>query len=199
MSTSLKILLYGYGGHGRVMADCLQEAGFMVSTVFDDNPVRDCPFPFAGPYAPEEQPDIPLLISIGDNALRRRLAEKVQHNAGTFVHASALLSPQAHIGAGSMVLKGTIIQTGVLTGRHCIINSGAIVEHDCSLKDYVHIAPGAILCGAVSIGEGSLVGAGAVVLPGISIGKDCVVGAGSVVTRSLPDGSRCCGNPARPF
>lgn len=191
------MLLYGFGGHGRVLADALEDLTAPVKGVFDDNSQLDCPYPFFGFYQPKIEPDVPILLGIGDNATRRELACKVKHVPGRLIHPSACFSNNASIGEGTVVLHKSIIQTGVLAGKHCIINSGAIVEHDCRLMDFVHLAPGAVLCGMVSIGEGSLIGAGAIILPGLQVGKNCVVGAGAVVNRSVPDGARVAGNPAR--
>lgn len=199
MGTVLNMLIYGYGGHGRVIADCLQDAGIAIAGVFDDNPVIDVPYPFAGNYAPDFYPEVPLILAIGDNKIRKALAEKVSHRSGTVMHASVQLSRHARIGAGSMLMHRAILQTAVEVGRHCIINSGAIIEHESRIEDYVHIAPGAILCGNVVVGEGSLVGAGAVILPGIQLGKGCIIGAGAVVAAAVPDGQRWAGNPARPL
>lgn len=197
METGLNMLLYGYGGHGKVIADCLGDAGIKITGVFDDNPGIEVPYPFLGKYSPRLHQDIPMILAIGDNRTRRQLAEMVSHRAGTVIHASAQVSRQAKIAAGSMVLHRAVLQTMVEVGRHCIINSGAIIEHESRIEDYVHIAPGAILCGNVAVGEGSLVGAGAVILPGVKVGKSCVIGAGSVVAGAVPDGQRWAGNPAR--
>lgn len=182
-----------------MLADCLQDAGVAISGVFDDNPALDCPFPFLGAYNPGLREEESILLAVGDNRQRKKLAEIIAHKPASLVHASAQLSRQARLGEGSVVLHRAIIQTHVNIGRYCIINSGAILEHDCRLNDFVHIAPGAILCGEVSIGAGSLIGAGAIVLPGISVGRGCIVGAGSVVTGSIAEGMRCYGNPARPI
>lgn len=197
MDKPMKVLLYGYGGHARVLTDCLEALGCAITGVFDDKPLTNCPYSFLGTYNPSLQKEVPILLAIGNNRVRRKLSQLMAHPAGKAVHPSALLSPQSRVGEGTVLLHRAVVQAAASLGRHVIINSGAIVEHDCRLADFVHIAPGAILCGGVEVGEGSLIGAGAVVLPGISIGKDCVVGAGAVVHRSVADGQQVAGNPAR--
>lgn len=193
----MKMLLYGYGGHARVLADCLQASGCAIAGVFDDKPLSHCPFPFLGSYAPSLQKEVPILLAIGDNRIRKKLSQRLAHPAGRAIHPSALLSPQSRMGEGTVLLQRAIVQAAANLGRHVIINSGAIVEHDCQLADFVHVGPGAILCGGVRVGEGSLIGAGAVILPGIAIGRDCVVGGGAVVHRPVADGQQVAGNPAR--
>ena len=193
----MKMLLYGFGGHARVLADSLEAMGIAIAGVFDNNPATKTPYPFFGRYSPEEQPDCPLLLAMGNNQVRRRLSNQIQHKSGQLLHPSAVYSSKASLGEGSIVLQRAIVQTAATIGRHVIINSGAIVEHDCRLEDFVHVGPGAVLCGQVVVGEGSFIGAGAVVLPGIRIGKECVVGAGAVVCKVVADGQKVAGNPAR--
>lgn len=197
MGKRMKMLLYGFGGHGQVLSDSLEEMGVAVVGVFDDNAAIECPYPFLGTYDPQKQADIPVLLAIGDNNGRKRLSERVVHSFGTLVHPSAVCSKKAQLGEGTVVLAKAIVQTDACLGKHVIVNSGAIVEHDCQLGDFVHVASGAILCGNVHIGAGSLIGAGAVVLPGIHIGRECVVGAGAVVCKPLKDGITVIGNPAK--
>jgi sugar O-acyltransferase (sialic acid O-acetyltransferase NeuD family) len=194
---SMKMLLYGYGGHGRVLADSLEQLGNTIVGVFDDDPALACPYLFLGAYSPDQLLDLPILLAIGNNQRRKKLSEKLSHPAANLVHSSAVCSKKAAIGAGTVVLHRAIVQTAVAIGKFVIINSGAIIEHDCRLHDFVHVAPGAVLCGGVVVGEGSLIGAAAVILPGISIGKNCVVAAGAVVAKSVGDGQKVAGNPAR--
>ncbi len=193
----MKVLLYGYGGHGRVLADCLEATGDSIAGVFDDKPGTQSPYPFLGAYSAAQLPDYPLLLAIGDNQRRKELSYKVQHPLSRLLHPSAICSKKAAIGEGTVLLHKSVVQAGVEIGKLVIVNSGAIVEHDCRLGDFVHIASGAVLSGAVQVGEGSLIGAGAVVLPGISIGKNCVVGAGAVVCKAVADGQKVAGNPAK--
>lgn len=194
------MILYGYGGHGRVLADCLENSGVLISGVFDDSlKVAVCPYPFFGKYDPAIQKGEKILLAIGNNQIRKKLAGNIKHAPGILQHASAIVSPKSKIGEGTVILIRSVVQTHVAIGRHCIINTGAIVEHDCKIDDFVHIAPGAIICGEVEVGEGTLVGAGAVLLPGIKVGKNCTIGAGAVVVSSVPDELMLVGNPARPL
>lgn len=194
------MILYGYGGHAKVVADCLLSVGESVKAVFDDKLSQEiCPFPFYGGYKADVMGEEQIILAVGDNRIRKSLAGKIKHKAGSVKHVSAILSPSALMGEGTVLLHRSVVQSEVKVGRHCIINSGSIVEHDSSISDYVHIAPGAIICGGVEIGEGTLIGAGAVVIPGIKIGRDCIIGAGSVVVSTVSDGQHMAGNPARPL
>ena len=194
------MLLYGASGHAKVIIDCLESKGEKVTAIFDDDVAKTelLGYQVSHDYLPAFHPDKKIIIAIGDNLIRKRLAEgKIKHPFGTVVHASALISGHAALGDGTVVFHGGIVQTGSRLGKHVIINTGASVDHDCLIGDYVHIAPHATLCGGITIGEGTLIGAGAVVLPNLHIGRWCIIGAGTVVTGDVPDYSTVVGNPGR--
>jgi sugar O-acyltransferase (sialic acid O-acetyltransferase NeuD family) len=193
-----KIILQGGGDHARVVLDCLLDQDMQVIALFDPKYAGDLfGVPQRGKYDPEFSPDAKAVIAIGDNQIRKTVAELSAHAFTTAVHRSALVSKFSSIGEGSMILHRAVVQAKARVGKHVIINTAAQVDHDCVIEDYVHIAPGAILCGTVTIGEGSFIGAGAVVIPGIQIGKWATVGAGAVVINDLPDFALAVGNPAK--
>lgn len=190
--------LYGASGHAKVIMDILSACHLNLEGFIDDNPqLNDL---LGVPVIHEPMRGADYLISIGSNQARRTVASKLHTYARHFitaVHPSAVVSPRATVGEGSVVMQGAIIQTCAQIGKHCIINTGASVDHECVIGDFVHISPHATLCGNVQVGEGSWVGAGATIIQGISIGKNSVVGAGSVVTHNVPDGVLVVGNRAK--
>lgn len=190
--------LYGGSGHAKVIRDIIEACGYTLEGVIDINPnLHD----FMGlPVLRDLDERVKqLIISIGSNTIRRRLADEC---AGRVefpyaVHPSVVQSPFVKICEGTVVMQGAVLQSCAQIGRHCIINSGASVDHECVIGDYAHISPHATLCGNVHVGEGSWVGAGSVVIPGITIGRWSVIGAGSVVVSDIPDGVVAYGNPCR--
>lgn len=193
------VLLYGAGGHASVVIDALNERGTSVGGLFDDamNPGQLRGVPVLGKYSPDNLKDGKLIITIGDNRIRKRLSAAVKHAFDSVVALSTVISPSARIGGGSMVLHKVIMQSHASIGSHVILNTGCQLDHDCLIGDFAHIGPGSILCGHVTVGEGTLVGAGAVIIPGIKIGKWCTIGAGSVVVKDVGDDTVIAGNPAR--
>jgi len=187
--------LYGASGHAKVIIDILKASGITVDTLFDDDKsINDL---MSIPVRHQWHGESPIIISIGNNIFRKQVAEKLDCQFGTAIHPSAVISPTATIGEGSVVMQGGIIQSSVMVGRHCIVNTGASIDHECIIEDYVHVSPQAVLCGNVHIGEGAWIGASAVVIPGVKVGKWSVVGAGSVVVHDVPDGAVAYGNPCR--
>lgn len=196
--TYFEMLIYGAGGHAKVIYDCLNSQGIELKAVFDDNTKLKSflKLNIVTPYTESLFAEDDMIIGIGSNKIRNSLANSVNHSFGNAIHKTALMAQSTMMGEGSVVLMRSVIQTDSKLGNHVIINTGAIVEHDCVIEDFVHIGPGAVICGHVKIGAGAFVGANATILPGLSIGQWASVGAGAVVLNDVHDGVKVAGNPA---
>lgn len=185
--------LYGASGHAKVIIDILKSKGIEIDGLVDDNPDLDNLLGYPV-FHDASLIDKSIIVSIGNNAVRKRIVESLSCKFETAVHSSAIVSEYASVGAGTVVMQGAVIQSCAEIGKHCIVNTGASIDHECVIGDFVHISPHATLCGNVHVGEGSWIAAGSVVLPGVKIGKWSVIGAGSVVSKDIPDGVLAVGN-----
>jgi len=193
------MLLYGASGHAKVVRDCVLANGTAVEALFDDNTdiIKLEDIPVIGFYRPDHKPNLPIIVTVGDNLVRKKLVSKVKHAFAQAIHPSAIVSTYAKVGEGSVIMPGAIVNAAAEVGKHCILNSSAIVEYDCILEDFVHLSPNVTLCAAVFVGEGTHIGAGATIIPNKRIGKWCVIGAGSVITQDIPDYSMVVGIPGK--
>lgn len=202
------VFIYGSGGHARVIADILAAEGRTLLGFIDDDPSRrktGGPGPrvisldeLPGPVTEEI---VRLIIGIGDNGARRRVAAEMEA-AGRFrfdtaVHPSAVIGGNTSLGPGTVVMAGSVINCGSAIGHQVIINTAAGIDHDCRIDEFVHLSPGARLGGGVSVGAGSWIGLGACVINNCRIGRNAVVGMGAVVIENIPDSWVVAGNPAR--
>ena len=193
------MLLFGAGGHAKVVIDCLLDSDLEITGIFDDNSdlVSLNGYDVVGAYDESYIFDQELIITIGDNHQRQQLTKVIKHKFGKAVHPSAVVSKYAQLGAGSVVFHNAVLQSGAKVGKHCIINTASSVDHDTVIGDFCHISPKVTLCDKVKVGEGCHIGAGATVIPNITIGKWCVIGAGAVITQNLPDYSLVVGVPGK--
>lgn len=191
------MFLYGASGHAKVIIEILELNRIEIQGLFDDNlAIKELlGYPCFGSLHESVAED--LIISIGDNKLRKKVSERFQSNYGKAVHPSAQISRRAFISEGTVVMGNAVINTGTVIGKHVIINTSASIDHDCRIDDFAHISPNATLCGGVSVGEGTHIGASAVIIPGIKIGKWATIGAGTVVINDVPDNVTIVGNPGK--
>ena len=211
MNTKEKLVVFGAGGHAKVVIDIIEQQGsYEIAGLLDDDlkhqGQRFFGYPVLGTRA-----DLPRLISaqlrhaivaIGDNADRAAVAthlDQLGWSLVSAVHPRASIGRGVNIGPGTVVMAGCVVNADAYLGAQVIVNTGATVDHDCRIEDGVHIAPGCHLCGNVGVGQGSLLGAGATVTPGVRIGNKAIVGAGSTVIHDVADETRVSGSPARPL
>ena len=197
-------VLYGAGGHARVVLDIARAAGLEPDWCIDDQPkarhMDGVPILGSDDARWTGLVGFRFLVSIGDNSARSRVYARLVQRGGvprSLIHPSAWVSPRAAIGVGTVVMAGAVVNAGVRVGSNAILNTGCSIDHDCMVADHVHICPGVRLAGDVHVGELSLLGIGTCVIPGIRIGGGSCVGAGSVVVRDVPSDSCAYGNPAR--
>lgn len=187
--------LFGASGHGKVIKEIVEANGQEVEAFIDDNPEVN---EVAGKRVLHGVRNLsPVIVSIGVNRIRRKVAETLEGPFGTAIHPSAVVSPSARIGEGTVVMAGAVVNADAVIGKHCIINTGASVDHECVIGDYCHIAPGCAVSGDVHVGEGTWIGVGTTIIQGVRVGKNCFVGAGSVVVKDIPDNSKAYGVPCR--
>jgi len=203
MPTDALILVFGAGGHAKVVVDAILSSGPAELMVVDDAPKVAGQLLLGIPIGvPSEAIGTctRFHVAIGDNGTRQRKSAEIV-GAGlrpfTVVHAEAKVSRSATVGAGAFLAASCVLGPEVALGTGVVINHGAVVDHDCSVGEFAHIAPNATLGGGVIVGRLSVVGAGATVLPGVRIGERCVIGAGAVVRRDVLDGTTVVGVPAR--
>lgn len=197
------LLIFGAGGHGRVVADAARAAGTTGLLASDRNPAL-CQgellpgIPLHRPDAPAPAQATAVHVAIGHNAARERESQALgPQRLRTVCHPAASVSPFAQLGAGSFVAAQAVVAPGARLGLGVIVNHGAVVDHDCQVGDFAHIAPGAVLGGGVRIGAGVLVGSGAVVQPGRTVVPGTVVGSGAVVCVDIESPGTWVGVPAR--
>ncbi|QNF35749.1 transferase [Adhaeribacter swui] len=158
-------VIYGAGGHAAVVADLIKLTGGTVEAFFDDQP-KTTPIGLAKPYAEDLYPGAKMIIGIGNNSIREKIANKVSHSFGTLIHPTAYVAEGVELGEGTVVLANAVIQTNAKIGKHVIINAGVCIDHDAIVDDFVLTYPNAYVGGGATLEKGVLVNAGAVITRG---------------------------------
>ncbi len=177
---SKQIIIWGGGGHARVVHDCLISQNKIVAGYIDDTMPDSASLNFPGCkylgsrtiLASLEVNECQLIIAVGNNQKRVGLWEYCGSLGFSFcstVHGTALFGSRVLIGDGSFVGPGAILNTGTHIGNNVIINSGAIVEHDCEIGDFAHVGPGCVVGAGTVVGRGAWLKAGTIVSGHFSI------------------------------
>lgn len=204
------IIVLGAGGHAKVIADIIIKTKNKVIGFLDDNiqigtqiiNYQDKEIKVIGKISDsmqllKENENLKFIIGIGNNNIRRKLAENYKLPYITLIHPSVNISIQTNIEAGSVIMANATINAGAKIGKQCIVNTGAVIEHDNVLEDYVHISPNVALGGTVKVGRCTHIGIGATVRNNINICENSIVGAGAVVVKNIEKEGTYIGIPAK--
>jgi sugar O-acyltransferase (sialic acid O-acetyltransferase NeuD family) len=205
-----RAVIWGAGGHAKVVADTLRDNPKIVLEGFlDDISPERWGTSFYGAsilgnlrcleslYPSKE---IFVALGVGSNIARMRALSNVKEMGFrllTIISSTASISPSARIGEGAAIMPHVVINADAMIGNGAIINTGSTVDHDCTIEDGVHIAPGVTLAGSCIIQKEAFVGIGSCVREDITIGSNAIVGAGTVVIANIPPNVTAYGNPAR--
>lgn len=201
-----KIILIGYSGHGKFVAETALEQGLNLKYYSDKNIVENNYFNLS--YLGDESEDTfdgwkeesKFILGVGNNKIRARIAKSIiskNKEILNVISSDSVISNTVKIGKGNFISKNVSVNSFAKINDYTILNTGCIIEHDCVVKSGVHIGPGAVLAGNVFIGENSFIGANSVIKEGVNVGRNVIVGAGTVVLKNVPDNVTIVGNPGR--
>lgn len=201
------VVVYGTGGHGKVIADILRANGIQIAGFLDDNPQKrgdEYGLKILGgaKWLKEEVAGqtIAVALGIGDNFARRAAAERCIAAGAyllTAVHPSATIAASATISPGAVIMPHAVVNADAVIRQGAIINTGAIVEHDCSVGDFAHLSPRVAIGGNVQVGDLSWLGIGSTIIPNRKVGTGSIIGAGATVIHDIGDWTVAVGTPAR--
>jgi sugar O-acyltransferase (sialic acid O-acetyltransferase NeuD family) len=200
-----KVLIFGAGGHGKVILDILLEAKIDVLGFLDEDKEKNghkiSGFKVLGDWAYlENKASLGIALGIGDNYTRERIykiAKSLRHKIISAIHPMSVVSNDVKFGEGVVIMPGAVVNCGVSLGIGVVVNTSASIDHDCHLGRFCQIWPGAHLAGSVNVGDFSYIGIGASVIQNITIGKKAIIGAGAAVVSDIPDNVTAVGVPAK--
>ncbi len=203
MENKEKIVILGFGGHAKSVADSIVKDGSYHIIGYTDTHECKSEFKYLGTdnelisiYKQGTHKAVLGVGYMGKSMIRDKLvnmAHEIGFEFPVIIDPSAIISEDAVIGEGTFVGKRVVINAESRIGDFCIINTGAIIEHENTIEEYSHVAVGAILCGNITVGHHSLIGAGVTIIQGKTVGNNCIIGANSTVISDVEDNMKCYG------
>ncbi|MBU1147949.1 MAG: acetyltransferase [Candidatus Omnitrophica bacterium] len=204
----MNILLFGTGGHAKVVADIVEQQSIynIVGLVSQDGASGDF-IPGYDVVASNSNFEHIIkkvgargaIVALGNADYRKSLVKKISGylEFASAIHPLAIIDKSVSMGIGTTVMAGVVVNASTSIGDHCILNTSSSVDHDCKIGDFSHICPGSHIGGHVNIGSECWIGIGSILVDHINIGDKAIVGAGSVVINNIKSGAKVFGAPAK--
>lgn len=187
------IVLVGFGGHAKSVADCVERQNEYNIVGYTDRQDNHSNYKYLGTDDSLEElfnlgiKNAVICIGfLGKGDIREKLycrLKEIGFNLPPVIDPTAIVANSAIIREGTFIGKNAIINAEATLGCCCIINTGAVVEHECVVEDFSHIAVSSILCGQVRVGKACLIGANATIIQCITIPDKTIISAGEVVRK----------------
>lgn len=205
------IVIIGASGHAKVIIDIVERQGkYTIVGLLDQNrkPGEEVLFY----QVLGRQDDLPelmhgrglrgILVAIGDNSTRSKVAAQVRETCPDLpfvsaIHPNASIARDVAIGEGTVIMAGAAVNPCCSIGRFCILNTNSSLDHDSTMEDYSSLAPRAATGGNCRIGTYSALGIGATLIHGVQIGEHTVIGAGATVLGHVGAFKVAYGTPAK--
>ncbi len=143
---------------------------------------------------------IDFLVALGEPSHRELLYNRIKDKGGnltTLIDPTAIVSPFAEIGEGSIIAEFVCINTQAKIGCNCAILQYAVVGDCAKIGNHTILAPQSFLGGNVCVGDKVFLGVKSTLKEKINIGDNAVVAMCSAVFKDVEENCLVFGNPAR--
>jgi UDP-N-acetylbacillosamine N-acetyltransferase len=199
-----KVIIFGFGGHARSVADIALANGYTDIIFYEQNAQPD--EKFLGFDVVNRLPDDldvnkwHAFPASGDACSRAKQIKIIDESGFS---STTLIAPTATIGVGAVIGRATLIGQHAhigpkaIVGVGCIINTSAVLEHESKVGNYTHISVGANVAGRCDIGSYCFICVGSTVIDKVKVADNVVLGAGACAIRDLSVSGVYVGVPAR--
>jgi len=204
----MKLGIYGSGGLGREVYDIARRRSAISSLwqeiIFINDFEEEKPFLSTRMVHFETiiqtKDAYECVIAVGEPSAREMLYKKIIDNKvrlATLIDPTALVSPGATIGKGSIICEFSTIHCGVEIGDNCLVQPYCCIGHDIRIGSHSVLSPYFAPGGSAIIGNRVFCGMHSSIKEGLTVGDNAIVAMGSAVFRDVAPGTVVVGNPAR--
>lgn len=205
-----QIYVLGIGHNSIAMIEVAEDCGYEIAGLYHYNHDRtgEDYFGFSingctdDLLAKESLEGLNFLLTMGDNAIRSDLYNKIIEKGGqvpTLIHPSAVVSKRTQIGDGVIVMPLSIVEADVKIGNNTIITVHTAISHSVTIGDNCFVSGNNMIGAYVNIEDNCWIGQSCLVVSSTvnTIGHHSILGAGSVLRNDMRPSCLYLGNPAR--
>lgn len=188
----MKKAIIGYGGHAKeVMFQMKTELPCFVEDRFCT--VGALPLSDFNPSKYE------VLVCVGDSVARKHLVNKLPVNTNyfTFIHSTAIVGKDVHLGKGAFIGAYSVITTNVKIGCHALLNRHCQIGHDTTIGDFLSMMPNSVISGNCVVGDNVYFGTNSSTKEKVKVCSNVILGLNSGVVKNIVETGIYVGIPAK--
>lgn len=206
----MKLLIYGAGGLAKEIYDLIMrsmpnrwEKIYFIDDFVDEASCylsESIKFSSISRLFEGHMDEVEGLVAVGEPIHREMLARKMEAagiKLATVIDRTAIISPTARIGEGTIVCEMATIHADVEIGKGVLIQPCSVIGHDIKVGDYSVMGSFSSPGGESIFGNKVYVGMNAIIKEKLTIGDRAVIGMGAVVYKDVEPEMTVIGNPAR--
>lgn len=159
------LLILGAGQYGQFVREIAEATNRFDKIAFLDD-TNPCAIGTLSEYENCKRDCSYAFVAIGDSELRMSLLSRLKeagYSLATLIHPTAVVSPSAVIGCGSVIEPMAVVQSNATIGEGTMVASGAVVKHNATVGNGCYVdCNSTVLAGAI-IADGEKVLANTVV------------------------------------
>jgi sugar O-acyltransferase (sialic acid O-acetyltransferase NeuD family) len=202
MDTMKKVIIIGAGAHAAEIEEYIIENNQIKPEIeiigyLDDSQENyrksQLLFPLlGGVFSFDVTPDIELILSIGNLALRSKIiihfSEK-NIKFTNFIHHTSRVFRTSKLGVGNVICPYTQIGPNVSIGNHNTFNNKSSIGHDSVIGNNNMFCPNMGLSGNTVVGNNNFFSLNVVTIPNITIGDNNVIAPNMVIEKNIKSDS----------
>ena len=104
-----------------------------------------------------------------------------------YIHPTAVVSMDAEIGTGNVILENVILEQGVKLGNANLIYGGTVIAHNTYVGNYNSFSIKVSIAGCVTIGDNNYFGIGSCVKNHLKLANHIMIGAMAYCHKNVKD------------
>lgn len=149
----------------------------------------------------QNKSDYEVVISVGEPVARKALYEKLKKDdvaLATVIDPTAIISPSATIGEGTIIFEYALVHCNVKVGKNCLMQPFTAFGHRSVIGNHCVFSSRFCPGGDCTFGDCVYCGMQSIIKEKLTIGSNAVVSMGACVFQDVAENSVVIGNPARP-
>lgn len=137
--------------------------------------------------------EVKLIMAVGYRNLNKTRSDvfsqvnDMGYECEAYIHPKAMVFAEGRVGAGSVVLAGTVIEPHATVGLNSMIWANCTVAHHSNIGNHCWIASGSVVAGQATVKDRTFLGVNVTISNQVVVGQDNLIGGHAMIQKNTKD------------